>query len=129
MIPAAIVRSLTSPRLEAGAFTPTKWNSAEDKAMFGNSLLKFLANDFPRNAFTKRLYQRLSNTFGHIANYDLTGFFSTFFEDTAGKIDFLQQTLQWPCWGDPEYTYCDVERVVQTRLRRSGEPNAPRSIA
>jgi len=69
MIPAAIVRSLTSPRLEAGAFTPTKWNSAEDKAMFGNSLLKFLANDFPRNAFTKRLYQRLSNTFGHIANY------------------------------------------------------------
>ncbi len=79
-----------------------------------------MAADFPRTALSKRLYHRLSMTFGHCAYYDLTGFFSTFFEDTAGKIDFLQQTLQWPCWGDPEYTYSDVERVIQTRLRRSG---------
>ena len=29
---------------------------------------------------------------------------------------FLDQTLRWPCHGDPTYTFCDVERAVQRRL-------------
>jgi hypothetical protein len=120
MIPPAVVRALTNPALIADTLTPTKWSSAEDKAKFGSALLKFIAADFPKTAFKKPLYNRLSNTFGHIAHYDLNGFYTEFFEDTAGKIEFLQQTLQWPCWGDPAYTYCDVERLIQARLRKSG---------
>jgi hypothetical protein len=83
-------------------------------------LLKFMANDFPRTGFKKALCTRLSMTFGHIAHYNLPSYFSTFFEDETAKIDFIEQTLQWPCWGDPAFTFCDVERVIQTRLRSSG---------
>ena len=27
-------------------------------------------------------------------------------------------SLQWPCWGDPEYTFCDVERAIQQEIRK-----------
>ena len=37
----------------------------------------------------------------------------------ADKIAFLDQTLCWPCHGDPAWTYADVERAVQKRLRAS----------
>jgi hypothetical protein len=107
------------PKLEANAFGPTKWDSAEHKAQFGNKLLKFIADDFPKNAFTKPFYHRLSLTFGHIAHFDLTQFYSTFFETTATKIEFIEQTISHPCWGDPEYTYCDLERAVIKRVRAS----------
>jgi hypothetical protein len=30
----------------------------------------------------------------------------------------LQHTLAWPCWGDPEYTFCDVERAIQQEIRK-----------
>jgi hypothetical protein len=120
MIPAAIMRSLTTPALEAKAFRPTKWSSAEDKAWFGNHLLKFLAMDFPRPSFSKRLYGRLSNTFGHIAHYNIHIFFDDFFLTQSSKIEFLTQSIAWPCWGDGEYTYCDVEHAVIHRVRGSG---------
>ena len=69
MLPAAIVRALTTPFFEPHQFIATQWNSAEDKAKFANALMTFIANEFPRRSFTKSLYQRLSNTFGHIAHY------------------------------------------------------------
>ena len=120
MIPAAIARALCSPPLEASTFIPTKWDTAEDKAWFGNSLLKFLAADCPLTGFTNRLYRRLSMTFGHIAHHDRLGFYQNFFEDNSGKIDFLRQTLRRPCYGDPHYTYSDLERAVIARLTASG---------
>jgi hypothetical protein len=62
------------------------------------------------------LYQRLRNTFGHIAHTNQDGYYSVFFERDADKVVFLDQTLRWPCYGDPTYTFCDVERAVQRRL-------------
>jgi hypothetical protein len=59
MIPPAIARSLTLPRLEAGAFAATMWHSAEDKAKFGSHLLRFIADGFPKANFTKNLYRML----------------------------------------------------------------------
>jgi hypothetical protein len=120
MIPKAVSRALTLPQLETTEFHPTKWDSAEQKAQFGNKLLKFIADDFPRHAFTKQLYRRLHLTFGHIANYNLDGFYSTFFETTFTKIEFIEQTISWPCWGDSEHTYCDLERAIIKRVRMSG---------
>ena len=70
MLPAATIRALTIPAFTAAEFTPTQWASAEDKAKFANALMKFIANEFPRQSFTKPLYQRLSNTFGHIAHHE-----------------------------------------------------------
>lgn len=117
MLPSTIVRALTTPTFEPEQFTATQLSTIEDKAKFANALMKFIAHEFPRQSFGKTLYQRLSNTFGHIANYNRDGFYSVFFERDADKVAFLDQTLRWPCHGDPTYTFCDVERAVQQRLR------------
>jgi len=117
MLPSTVVRALTTPAFEPDHFTATQWSTAEDKVKFANALMKFIADEFPRQSFSKSLYQRLSNTFGHIAHYNQNGFYSVFFERDADKLAFLDQTLRWPCYGDPTYTFCDVERAVQRRLR------------
>jgi hypothetical protein len=121
-------KPLLRPQFTSTEFKATKWDSAEVKAEFANKLCKFIAADFKETLFTKALYSRLSNTFGHIAHYDLRGFYGTFFLDLSAKVEFLEQTLQWPCWGDPEYTYSDVERAVQVRLRKSELLTAYRAL-
>src|ERR1700677_4152144 len=117
MLPAATIRALTIPAFTAAEFTSTQWTSAEDKAKFANALMKFVANEFPRQSFTRSLYQRLSNTFGHIAHTNIEGFYGAFFERDFDKIVFLEQTLSWPHFGDPTFTFSDVERAVKRRLR------------
>jgi hypothetical protein len=117
MLPSTIVRALTTLAFEPDHFTATQWSTAEDKAKFANALTKFIAEEFPRQSFSKILYQRLSNTFGHIAHTNQDGYYSVFFERDADKVVFLDQTLRWPCYGDPTYTFCDVERAVQRRVR------------
>ncbi|PPQ35159.1 hypothetical protein SAMN06265338_1327 [Rhodoblastus acidophilus] len=119
MFSAALTRALTTPAFTAAEFTPTKWDSAEQKAEFANALMKFVAQDFPRTKFHNAFYNTLSNTFGHIAHYDHNGFYETFFLSARGKIAFLEQCVNWPCFGDPTTTYCDVERAVIARLRRA----------
>jgi hypothetical protein len=79
MLPAATIRGLTIPAFTAAQFMSTQWATA-DKAKFANALMKFIANEFPRQSFTRSLYQRLSNTFGHIAHRNLASFYGAFFE-------------------------------------------------
>lgn len=109
--------ALLRPRFQPDAFTATKWDTADVKAKFANDLCRFMAADFKESLFTKALYQRLSMCFGQIAHYNREGFFGEFFRDLTGKVDFLEQTLAWRCFGDPEYTYSDVEAAVNARLR------------
>jgi hypothetical protein len=116
MLPTAIIRSLRTPQLTAPDFTPTKFHTADDKAWFANALLKFLADDCPQSAFTDRLYARLSSSFGHIAHHDRHGFYENFFVTSDRKLEFLEQTLRWPCYGAAEHTFCDVEILVQSRI-------------
>jgi hypothetical protein len=33
-------------------------------------------------------------------------------------LRFLEHTLRWPCWGEPEYTFSDVERAIQQEVRK-----------
>ena len=120
--------ALLRPRFQADEFTATKWDNSEVKAKFANDLCRFIVADFKESLFTKALYQRLSMTFGHIAHYDQEGFFSEFFRDLRGKVDFLDQTLSWRCFGDPEYTYSDVERAVNARLRSCNLLGAYRAL-
>ena len=87
-------RSLPSPPRNS----LTQWASAGDKAKFANALMKFIANEFPRQTFTQPLYRRLSKR-----DFD--------------KVAFLEQTLSWPHFGDPTFTFSDVERAVKRRLR------------
>jgi len=119
MLPTALARAIRLPLLTPEQFTPTKWDDAPTKAKFGNHLLRFIAEDFPETMFIQKFYQRLSNIFGHIAHYNRVGFWDGFFQTRATKIDFLDQTIRHPCYGDPAWTYSDVEIVISTRLKLS----------
>ena len=109
--------ALLRPRFEAADFTASKWDSAATKANFANTHCQFMAAGFKESLFTKVFYNRLHLTYGHIACYNREGFLSTYFRDLAGKVAFLEHIIRWPCFGDPAFTYCDVERAVQARLR------------
>ena len=101
-------------------FTPTQWSTAEDKAAFAKQFIRFVQSDFAAKHFTDKFYRRLSNTFGNIAHYDRGGFWNEFFTSTADKVRFLEQTLQHPCYGDPAWTFSDVERALQALLKADG---------
>lgn len=98
-------------------FTPTEWDGAQDKAAFAKQFIRFVQSDFAAQRFTDKFYRRLSNTFGHIAHYNRGGFWAEFFTTTADKVRFLEMTLRHPCYGDPAWTYSDVERALQAWLR------------
>ena len=119
MLSAALTRALTTPAFVAADFVPTQWDTTEQKPKFANALLTFIAQDFPRSRFHESFYRRLSNTFGHIACYNRDGFYQRFFLTAEDKYAFLEQCVTWPCYGDPAYTYSDVERAIRARLRES----------
>jgi hypothetical protein len=104
----------------ADQFTPTKFNTAEDKAWFANAFVKFVESGFDQRHFIDKLYRRLSNTFGHIAHFNRLGFWETFFTTTTDKVRFLEIILTYPCYGDPAWTYSDVERALRSWLAVDG---------
>ena len=59
-------------------------------------------------------------TFSNIAHYDSMGFWMTWFDTTADQIGFLKNIAQCPCWGDPSFTYSDIEKVIKARIRKAG---------
>ena len=101
-------------------FTPTKWDNAQTKANFGRQFVRFVESDFDPGRFSQAFYRRLAMTFGHIAHFNRQGFFANFFTTTEGKVRFLQMTLDHPCYGDPAFTYSDVERALQSWLLERG---------
>ena len=103
----------------AEQFTPTKWDDGQTKANFARQFVKFVESDFDQRLFSQAFYRRLSMTFGHIAHFNRQGFFETFFTTTADKVRFLRMTLAHPCFGDPAFTYSDVERALQSWLRET----------
>ena len=105
---------MSKVKFTAEQFTPT---TTADKAKFANQFVKFVESDFDRKNFPKWFYQRLRNTFGHIAwRGTKAGFYAYFFEAEIGKVRFLGETLAHPCYGDPTFTYSDVERELQKWL-------------
>lgn len=101
-------------------FTPTQWDTAQDKAAFAKQFVRFIRSDFAAKHFADKFYRRLLNTFGHIAHYNRGGFWAECFTATADKVRFLEQCLQHPCYGDAAWTYSDVERVLQAWLQADG---------
>ena len=109
---------MPKPLFSADEFTPTQFSTAQDKAAFGNDFFRFIESDCKQTIFTRTFYNRLSNCFGHIAHYDLHGFYGTWFADDALRLSFLQHTLRFSCYGDPAYTCSDVERAIKAELGR-----------
>ncbi|MBI0536975.1 hypothetical protein D9599_15500 [Roseomonas sp. KE2513] len=114
------VASFQNPPLRAENFTATKFDDGAAKAAFGNQLLAFIAEDFLRKRFTLKFYRVLSQRFGMIAHYDVHGFWAEYFTSTADKLRFLEELTAHPCWGDPAFTFSDLERAVIAQLRSAG---------
>ena len=104
----------------ADQFAPTRWEGAEEKARFARRFVRFVESDFAEREFPDTFYRRLALTFGHIAHFNRHGFYEEFFTATEGKVRFLRMTLAHPCWGDPAFTYSDVERALQSWLHQNG---------
>lgn len=108
-------------KLFTGAqFSPTKWDTAEQKAKFANQFVRFVESDFKESLFPKWFYNRLSMTFGHIAHYDQAGFYGAQFSTLRKQLAFLDQTVNGGGYGDPAYTYSDVERALAAWVIKSG---------
>jgi hypothetical protein len=97
-------------------FTATKFSTAADKAEFGNTFLRFIESEWASALFTKSFYNRLSMCFSHIAHNNRTQFYEEWFSSLAAQVRFLNHTLRFPCYGDPEYTFSDVERAIQQEI-------------
>lgn len=117
MKPPKTVAAFQKPLLQGADFKATKFDTADDKANFGNQLLAFIAEDFPERRFTEAFYRQLAMRFGMIAWYDKHGFWAEYFTRLPDKLRFVEEIVGHPCYGQPEYTFCDVERVVIVRLR------------
>jgi len=100
----------------ADQFTPTAWDTAEDKAKFANFFVSFIDAGCPAIRFQKRFYDRLMNTHGHIAHYDRGGFFDVWFATPEKIAKFIGYWIEQPACGSPEYTFSDVERELQSWL-------------
>ena len=107
-------------KFQASNFTATQWNTAEDKARMAGKLTKFILNGFQQGSFTKEMYKRLSTMFGHIAEYNLPGFYTVWFEDDAACLKWAENAMRGGVLGfvvgDPAWTWSDVERAIQKWL-------------
>ena len=107
----------------AAQFTPTKWNTAEDKARMTKKLTKFILSGFQQPSFTKEVYKRLSTMFGHIAEYDIQGFYSVWFEDDDACLNWAENVIRGGVLGfvvgDPAWTWSDVEKTLQHWMREN----------
>ena len=107
----------TPAEFQTSNFTSTKWNTAEDKARLANKLTKFILNGFQQASFTKEMYKRLSMMFGHIAEYNIQGFYDVWFKDDSACLRWAENALQGGVLGfvvgDPAWTWSDVEKAIQ----------------
>jgi hypothetical protein len=107
-------------KFQASNFTATQWNTADDKAKMANKLTKFILNGFQQVSFTRKMYTRLSTMFGHIAEYNIQGFYTVWFEDDAACLKWVENAMRGGVLGfivgDPAWTWSDVERALQKWL-------------
>ena len=97
-------------------FTSTNFATAEDKAKWANKFTKFILGGFQRSSFKKEIYKQLHHMFGHCAEYDLDGFYSTWFGDTYKCLHWVETVATtWLAGiGQPQFTWSDVEiKVIQ----------------
>ena len=105
-------------------YTATQWNTAADKEKFVRQFKKFVERGFPESLFTKGFYNRMSMMRGHIAHYNQDGFFDAQFITSERRADFLHHWAFAPCYGDPEYTWSDVEAELSAWLQEHPEHEA-----
>jgi len=107
----------------ASQFVPTAHSTAADKAKFANHFVKFVSGGFRRHLWVKWFYSRVSCC-GHIAHYNIEGFWDEWFSDSEKQERFIARWRDREICGDPAYTYSDVERVLAAWLQET-HPELP----
>lgn len=108
------------PQFTENQFTATEWATAKEKARMANMFARFIADGCPAEKFTQPLYKRLSMMFGHIAHYNCEGFRATWFSNPAQVNLFIEHLTNAGCYGQPEYTWCDVEKALKSWVVSTG---------
>ena len=98
-------------------FTATKWDTADDKERWLKHAKRFIMSGFNENLFYKWFYTRLSMMFGHIAEYNKNQFYVVWFDGSAQCNDWVNHILRARCYGQPDYTWSDVEVVLQDWIK------------
>ncbi|MFT4081390.1 MAG: hypothetical protein QM638_02285 [Nocardioides sp.] len=123
------------PRYRAEQFQTSGWDSGtpERKARFVNSLLRLIADDFPRERFTRALYLGLSTHgyFGFIAHYNIHGFYEEQMSTPARRAQFLHD-LALDCEKDAHLDrpdlWSDVKAVLVHHLPSDREQPSSRRL-
>ncbi len=105
---------MTKSIFTTNRFTATQHSTAEEKARFCAVFAKFILSGFARRLFRHDFYRRLSNIFGHIANYDDTGFWEVWFSSPERQWQFVRRIHDWVPVGDPHFCWSDVERELKS---------------
>jgi hypothetical protein len=101
-------------------FTATKFASAEEKAKIANKLTRFILGGFKQASFSQTMYTRLSNMFGHIAHYNLHGFYETWFSGPHERCKWAKYVMAggaYGCVGSPAHTWSDFEKALMAWIR------------
>lgn len=115
-----------SKPFSASQFTATKWDTAEDKAKAANALASFVERGMPERGWRKGIYHTLyQHLFGHIAHYDMYGFFSTWFSTPEQRAEWAEYVANGGMYGrhgvgDPAFTWSDVEVAFAAWMDSSG---------
>jgi len=113
-----IILSGKPAEFTAKDFTSTKFATAEDKAKWANKFTKFILGGFQRSSFKKEIYKQLHNMFGHCAEYDLDGFYSTWFVDTHKCLHWVETiATTWLVGiGQPQFTWSEQKERATLKL-------------
>lgn len=98
-------------------FQSTAWDTAEEKAEFANSFVRFVESDFSRQFFTGKFYQRMVCMFGFHAFPNSQNFWDHYFGDEAGRRRFILSCTGHRHAGDAATTFADVHARLQEWLR------------
>ena len=100
-------------------FTTTEFATAQDKAKWANQFTKFILGGLQRSSFKKEIYSQLQHMFGHCAEYDINGFYFTWFEDTYKCLHWVETiATSWLVGiGQPQFTWSDVEIKLVNWIR------------
>ena len=100
-------------------FTPTKFSTNQDKQDFARQFIRFIESGFNQSLFFYWFYCQMSMMRGHIAHYDRSGFYDAQFGTEEARKEFLKHWLSATIYGDPAFTYSDVEMFLAKWLKHN----------
>lgn len=102
---------------ESGKFIATEWATPLVKADCLLWLQAFMGNGCGKSMWHKKAYRNLSqHLFGHIAHYNMDGFWHTWFEKETQCHIWVDNIAERTVYGDPAWTWSDVEAAIKIWL-------------